>query len=554
MSVNKVLVEWSREELWATLCDRILLSGQISKSRYYQSFLEQVHLAEISEGLVVLHVKNDLIQGFLLQNLKDVIVTELSILVGSPTEIQVKVNQGLVKQIQMDASPQLDDAESSSGAIGSVGSIGGIAPSEDMQSQGDYQSQALQPRSENVYQFPQQSHPFDQDPFKADAQVSPKVNPQTESGFTSKAEIPAGAIQQSKKANLGHARAKAKINPHLNFDQFVIGNSNSNVYSTALSVANNPGDRITNPLVIYGSTGLGKTHLLHAIGNHSFECETVTKVAYLSSEQFLNHFVTSIQSGSQTPLAKYADLDLLMIDDIQFIARGEETQVHLIELLSLLVQRGKQVVITCDKYPHEVRGEKNKKLHEDLLRRFEDGFVVDVEKPDQATRLEILKQKALQAAGRKDYFPMEVLNFVSERYTSNVRELEGIVLKLFAYKNMLGREISLDVARVVLGDVRRNANRKFTMNDIVEAVAEEFNVPVSNIISKSRKAEVMVARKVAMYLARALTDNSLHTIGIHFNRDYSSVQYCVRALMKILVKDPELNSKVETLRNKLRQS
>lgn len=530
-----MLVEWSREELWATLCDRILLSGQISKSRYYQSFLEQVHLAEISEGLVVLHVKNDLIQGFLLQNLKEIIVTELSILVGSPTEIQVKVNQGLVKQIQMDASPQLDDAESRSGST---------TPKD-----------GVQPHSENVFQFPQhgnssqdqqQTHPFDEDPFQ--------VAPISKSDWTSRSEIPAGAIQQSKKANLSHARAKAKINPHLNFDQFVIGNSNSNVYSTALSVANNPGDRITNPLVIYGSTGLGKTHLLHAIGNHSFECETVTKVAYLSSEQFLNHFVTSIQSGSQTPLAKYADLDLLMIDDIQFIARGEETQVHLIELLSLLVQRGKQVVITCDKYPHEVRGEKNKKLHEDLLRRFEDGFVVDVEKPDQATRLEILKQKALQAAGRKDYFPMEVLNFVSERYTSNVRELEGIVLKLFAYKNMLGREISLDVARVVLGDVRRNANRKFTMNDIVEAVAEEFKVPVSNIISKSRKAEVMVARKVAMYLARALTDNSLHTIGIHFNRDYSSVQYCVRALMKILVKDPELNSQVETLRNKLRQS
>lgn len=510
--MNKVLVEWSSEELWATLCDRIMLSGQISKSGYYQSFLEQVYLKSFDQGHVILEVKNELIQGFLTQNLKDALITEFAVLLKCPVHLEVEVNKALSKHIVLDEIDNIPVDKSTESIESSESTGSGLISNK---------SEQLKPHllDSNVYRF-----------------------------------APAESLMKPQPVSLTLARAESKLNPQLNFEKFVTGNSNHNVYSTALNVANDPGNQVTNPLVIYGSTGLGKTHLLHAIGNHSFECETAKKVIYITSEQFLNHFVSSVKSGTLTPLAKYADFDLLMIDDIQFIARGEETQVHLVELMSLLVQRGKQVVVTCDKYPHEVRGDKNKKFHSDLLKRFEDGFVVDVDRPDQATRLEILKQKAKQAAGRKDYFPLEVLKFVSERYTSNVRELEGIILKLFAYKNMLGREISLDVARVVLGDVRRNSSRKFTLNDIINEVSTSFGVSVSTIVSQSRKAEVMIARKVAMYLARALTDNSLHTIGVQFNRDYSSVQYCVRALMKSLAKDPELNSKVEALREKLRDA
>lgn len=541
MSVNKLLVDWSDEELWATLCDRILLSGQIVKSNYYQSFLEQVRLTIEGGDQILLEVKNDLILGFIQQNLKDVIVTELAVLLTRPVDVNFKINPNLAKFVILDQS-SVDDVESAGK---------GYLESTDK----GYSTQAtLSPRHPNSAEannsFMERrttghSSPVMRDASRAQLQSrlqshQPRYRPDDL------------ASSPSSNFDLRHARAEAQINSHLNFDKFIIGSSNNNVYNTALSVANHPGNRMTNPLVIYGSTGLGKTHLLHAIGNHSFECETITRAQYMSSEQFLNHFVKSVKDSSPTPIDKYADLDLMLIDDIQFIIRGEETQVHLIELINLLVQRGKQVVITCDKYPHEIRGEKNKRLHQDLLRRFEDGYVVDVDKPDQATRLEILKQKAEQAAGRLDFFPQEVLKFVSERYTSNVRELEGVVLKLFAYKNMLGREISLDVARVVLGDVRRNVDRKFTLNDIVDAVAMEFKVPVGTIISKSRKAEVMLARKVAMYLSRALTDNSLHTIGVHFERDFSSVQYCVRALMKVLVKDPTLNDRVEALRDQLR--
>lgn len=535
--MNKVLIEWSSEELWATLCDRIMLSGQISKSGYYQSFLEQVYLKSFDQGHVVLEVKNELIQGFLTQNLKEALVTEFAVLLKCPVDLVVEVNEALSKHVVLDSS-------------GDTFSKNGMDQSRET----DFHSTNLS-----------LTNPSLTNSSSTNSTLSEPLSVQSLSEKSQQADshkmdsnlyrfAPVESLAKPQPASLTLARAESKLNPHLNFEKFVTGNSNHNVYNTALNVANDPGNQVTNPLVIYGSTGLGKTHLLHAIGNHSFECETAKKVIYITSEQFLNHFVSSVKLGTLTPLAKYADFDLLMIDDIQFIARGEETQVHLVELMSLLVQRGKQVVVTCDKYPHEVRGDKNKKFHSDLLKRFEDGFVVDVDRPDQVTRLEILKQKAKQAAGRKDYFPLEVLKFVSERYTSNVRELEGIILKLFAYKNMLGREISLDVARVVLGDVRRNSSRKFTLNDIINEVSTSFGVPVSTIVSQSRKADVMVARKVAMYLARALTDNSLHTIGVQFNRDYSSVQYCVRALMKSLAKDPELNSKVESLREKLRDA
>ncbi len=498
-----MLKEWSRESLWVALCSRLQNSDQFQQFPYFTSFLLQAEIQDFEETQITIAVKNDLIKDFIKENFFGTLVDELSIILKRPVSVQFEIDKLFEPKIPK---------------IPNIYAVKGGSPSPQFQEAEFNKSAKLEAHAKfGVY-------------------VAPTAEEQFLKGKTLKKQLLDGNIKAD-----------------LNFDLFVQGSSNQNVYTASMNVADRPGQSVANPLIIFGPTGLGKTHLLHAIGNYSLDNETCKRASYITSEELLNHFVSSIGSGNLNPLMKYADLDLLLIDDIQFIARGKETQVHLMELIQILVQRGKQIVISCDQSPTDVRCAKNSRLHQGLIRHFDQGITIDVERPDQSTRYEILKQKAEQAAGRQDYFPSEIIEFISQRYTSNVRELEGIILKLFAYKNIMKREISLDVARVILGDVRRNLHRKISIDNILELVASEYKMTPALIISQSRKKEVMVPRKVSMYLARALTDNSLHTIGLHFNKDYSTVQYCVRALMKSLVRDPQLNTQVENLKAQLRQ-
>ena len=344
------------------------------------------------------------------------------------------------------------------------------------------------------------------------------------------------------------AKIDTNVNNHYSFNSFVEGDNNRMVLAAAKSVAQNPNQNNYNPLIIYGGTGLGKTHLLHAIGNFSLKNKTARKIKYRTANDFLNEFmqyVNDIRNKKEDIVdfnKKYSDLDILLIDDIQFLKGKKQTQEAFFNIFEVLKSMNRQIVITCDKAPSEIKG-----LHERLLNRFDSGLVFDVASPNFETRLNILKYKASMDPNMR-HFPVEVLNYVAENFGSNIRELEGILAKLFAYSSFMGKSITLDVAKaVLLGTVKKNKGM-LSIENIIDSVGYEFELEPSVLCSQSRLKRVSLPRKVAMYLARHLTGSTLHTIAIHFHRDYSTVIASIKSLEKLLLKDQELNERLEKIK------
>ena len=347
------------------------------------------------------------------------------------------------------------------------------------------------------------------------------------------------------------SRELPKLNSKFTFSSFVEGECNKSVLAAAKIVAQNPGTTEFNPLVIYGDTGLGKSHLAQAIGHYAFKQETASKIIYRTSEELMSECIEQMRLRKTVDFHKiYRNIDILILDDIQFLARSRETVEEFTKLFAMLRQDNKQVVITCDQYPSEVQDHKGRKLHSRLLSRLDSGLITDLLPPSQVTRRNILQSKIKHDPSLR-VLTSEVLDYISSRKCLNVRELEGMMLKVFAFHNLMKSSISLDVARRVLGDTARNSVAKVTLTKILEAVAESFSVDSELLVSQSRKKSIALARKVAMYLCRALTDNSLHTIGMKFNRDYTTVIFSIKTLMKAMEKDTKLEHQVSTLKDQI---
>lgn len=339
--------------------------------------------------------------------------------------------------------------------------------------------------------------------------------------------------------------SQSQLNPRYCFENFIEGDGNSFAKAASLAVAEAPGKTPFNPLVIYGGIGLGKTHLIQAIGNFALYSTKKRVVRYISSEKFTFDFIDSVKNFKTTDFSNfYRNVDLLLVDDIQFFAKKEGTQMEFFHTFNTLYQKGKQIVLTSDRPPKDLDG-----LDERLISRFQWGLITDIQPPDLETRIAILEKKA-EADGI--VLPPEITHFIASHITTNIRELEGALIKLLAHSSLTGTDITLEVAKQVLKDFTRIQKSDLSVEKIQSITADFFNIPDDLLRAKTRKKEVATARHVAMYLATKLTPNSLKTIGLHFGgRDHSTVIHATHTVENQIGRDTKFRDTVDTLKRKI---
>jgi chromosomal replication initiator protein len=335
------------------------------------------------------------------------------------------------------------------------------------------------------------------------------------------------------------------LNPRYTFDNFIKGDCNQLARAAALAVANNPGGTSFNPLVLYGGTGLGKTHLMHALGNHAAINGKAKRIAYVSSEKFTVDFVEAIQGDKVAEFSSfYRSMDLLVVDDIQFFAGKEKTQDSFFHTFNALYQLGKQIVLTSDVPPKELRG-----LDERLISRFQCGLTADIQPPDLETRIAILQKKSEENSLE---LPSNVIDFIAANVKKNIRELEGCLISLFARASLENREIGIDLAKDVLRVIVNDVRAPLSIDQIQKFVCDFYDIPVDLLRAKTRRQEVVIARQTAMFLAKDMTNLSLKTIGLHFGgRDHSTVIHACQAVEEFLKSDSAYKLHFDQIRRKI---
>ena len=337
------------------------------------------------------------------------------------------------------------------------------------------------------------------------------------------------------------------LNPKYTFDSFVIGNSNRFAHAASLAVSESPA-KAYNPLFIYGGVGLGKTHLMHAIGHYILQNNPNAKVVYVSSEKFTNELINAIKDDKNEEFrTKYRGVDVLLIDDIQFIAGKERTQEEFFHTFNTLHDANRQIILSSDRPPKEIPT-----LEDRLRSRFEWGLIADIQAPDFETRMAILKKKA---DVEKLNVPNEVMVYIATKIKSNIRELEGALIRIVAYSSLTNREITVDLATEALKDIISNKqNKSITIDLIQDVVATYFNLRVDDLKSQRRTRNVAHPRQIAMYLSRKLTDMSLPKIGEEFGgRDHTTVIHAYEKISENLKSDESLENTVNDITKKLTQ-
>jgi chromosomal replication initiator protein len=335
------------------------------------------------------------------------------------------------------------------------------------------------------------------------------------------------------------------FNPRNTFETFVVGNNNSFAHAAAMAVAQQPG-KAYNPLFLYGGTGLGKTHLLHAIGQHVVGSKKAAKVSYVSSEKFTNEYIAAIQENQLVKFRKkYRQTDVLLIDDIQFLAGKERIQEEFFHTFNALHEAHKQLVLTCDRPASEI-----KNLEHRLVSRFEWGLVTDLQPPDVETRLAILRNK-VKSMGVE--IPEDVLTFLANRIRTNIRRLEGALIRVASYAHLTGKELTHDVVENLLREILQEEGRHtITMEVIQKKVVEKFDLRMADMTSKRRPENIAFPRQIAMYLSRQLTEHSLSAIGEAFGgRDHGTVLHACRLVKDRMEIDANVRQTVHYLEKQL---
>ncbi|MEV1006222.1 chromosomal replication initiator protein DnaA [Streptomyces sp. NPDC049881] len=346
----------------------------------------------------------------------------------------------------------------------------------------------------------------------------------------------------------GPGEPTARLNPKYLFDTFVIGASNRFAHAAAVAVAEAPA-KAYNPLFIYGESGLGKTHLLHAIGHYARSLYPGTRVRYVSSEEFTNEFINSIRDGKADAFRKrYRDMDILLVDDVQFLASKESTQEEFFHTFNTLHNANKQIVLSSDRPPKQLIT-----LEDRLRNRFEWGLITDVQPPELETRIAILRKKAVQEQLNA---PPEVLEFIASRISRNIRELEGALIRVTAFASLNRQPVDLGLTEIVLKDLipgGEHATPEITADAISSAVADYFGLTVDDLAGSSRSRILVTARQIAMYLCRELTDLSLPKIGQHFGgRDHTTVMHADRKIRALMAERRSIYNQVTELTNRIK--
>lgn len=335
------------------------------------------------------------------------------------------------------------------------------------------------------------------------------------------------------------------LNPKYTFESFVVGDANRFAHAACLAVAEAP-SKAYNPLFIYGGVGLGKTHLMQAIGHFVLYHSSLSKVVYVSSEKFTNELIDAIRNNKTSQFRdRYRNIDLLLVDDIQFLAGKESTQEEFFHTFNALYEAGKQIVISSDRPPKEIPT-----LEDRLLSRFEWGLITDIQAPDLETRIAILKKKAALEGWK---LPDDVIIYIADQIDSNIRELEGALIRVIAYASLSNKQITLELTTDVLKDIISQKSRRITISLIQEMVADYFEIDLDDLYSKKRTRNITIPRQVAMYLSRELTDSSLPKIGELFGgRDHTTVLHSCQRVREMMKDDLDFSKKVKDLILKLK--
>lgn len=357
----------------------------------------------------------------------------------------------------------------------------------------------------------------------------------------------AGVLEQvEKKEERERERPQRPNNliPKYTFENFVIGASNQFAHAACMAVANQPGDHY-NPLFIYGGVGLGKTHLVNAIGHRATAQRQGLKVVYLSSESFMNELIASLRRDRMDEFkTKFRNIDILILDDVQFIAGKERTQEEFFHTFNSLYESHKQIVITSDKFPKEIPG-----LEDRLRNRFEWGLIADIQPPDMETRVAILQKKAETEAIQ---LPHDVALFLASNIDSNVRELEGSLTRLGAFYSLTKSIITVDLAKEVLHNTLKGVRNEITVEGIQKTICEYFNLKLGDLKAKRRTQNIALPRQMAMYLCRKHTETSFPGIGNKFGgRDHSTVIHASKAIERRIKEDPHMQTTIEKLERNL---
>ncbi|MBZ8177280.1 chromosomal replication initiator protein DnaA [Corynebacterium sp. 3HC-13] len=462
-------------------------------------FLGTVTPILISDGYVVLSVPTDWAKNSIEQDLGEYIVKVVEQRSGMPCSLALSVQPPRRPEPQH-SSPQ----------------VPATTPKTD-HSQQHHQT----PRQDHW----QVSHISSASSYPAEASNSPQVNPRQR-------------IVREKPAR--NPDSEQSLNPRYTFESFVIGASNRFPNSAAVAVAENPA-RAYNPLFIWGGSGLGKTHLLHATGNYAQELQPELRIKYVSSEEFTNDFINSVRDDRQESFKRrYRNLDILMVDDIQFLQGKETTQEEFFHTFNALHQANKQIILTSDRPPRQLTT-----LEDRLRTRFEGGLITDIQPPDLETRIAILMKKAQSENTQVD---RAVLELIASNVSTSIRELEGALIRVSAYASLNNEPITLDNAHAALQDILPDNDVEITAESIMEITAHFFDIDLKTLRGASRVRAVTHARQLAMYLCRELTDLSLPSIGKHFGgKDHSTVMYAERRIREEMTEKRDTYHEIQTL-------
>ena len=338
----------------------------------------------------------------------------------------------------------------------------------------------------------------------------------------------------------------SQLNSRYTFSNFIEGKGNQFAKAAASSVADGPGQTPFNPLVIYSNPGLGKTHLIQAIGNHILKTQPKMRVIYVTSEKFMLDFIKSIQNNSSTKFTQYyRNVDILILDDVQFFQSKEQTQEQFFHLFNDLFQQGKQIVLTTDRHPNELTNLKDR-----LVSRFQSGLIVDIQPPDLETRIAILMKKA---ENEKLEIPYDVTEFLAASFTEDIRMMEGAMVKILALSSLTNTDITKNLSKTVIQDILGDkAFKKISMKEICKKVSLATEISETKLYSKSRQVDFVFARHVAMFLCRELTNNSLVHIGNHFGkRDHATIIHACKTIEEKINSDKQTSDLVNKIKSEL---
>lgn len=341
-------------------------------------------------------------------------------------------------------------------------------------------------------------------------------------------------------------KSENNLNPTYSFDNFIEGDCNRLGRSAGFAVAKKPGVTSFNPLMIYGGVGLGKTHLVQAIGNHIRTDNGAKKIIYVASEKFTNQFIDSLKNNNvQSFISYYREVDVLILDDVQFLRDKEKTQEIFFHIFNHLHQAGKQIIMTSDCAPKDLKG-----LQERLVSRFKWGLTADLQQPAFETRMAIIQRK-IQEDGI--HIPEDVIEYIAYTVDTNIRELEGVIVSLIAHASLMRVEVDLELAKRVLKNIVKEIDSEVGIDYIQKTVSDYFHVDQDDLKAKTRKKEIVIARQVAMYFSKDYTNHSLKSIGYHFGgRDHSTVIHALQSVNDMMDTDSKFRYSVDELKKKLK--